>query len=410
MTLSPELPLRLLHTSDWHLGHELHGHGREHEHDAFLAWLLDQLESQSADALVITGDLYDVANPPTSAMERLYSFLRDATRRRPALQIVIIGGNHDSPARVNLPAALLGRGRVHLIGCVPRANGAADLDSMLVPLTGVSGEVGAWLAAVPYCRPGDLGQRTLRQLYREVIDAGIAKCGDLPLVLTGHLHLASGDLSTDSERRIVVGGEEAEAADLFGDMPAYVALGHLHRPQAIAGACNIRYAGSPIPLSNAERTYKHSITRVDLALGQTEVVEVPIPGAVDFLSVPAGGPQPVEVVLAELASLELPEEPLRERHPFVEVLVFLERPEPGLHARIADALKDLPCRLTRVKPVYPEAAIGGSIAVQGRALSELDPAAVFVELHERTHGTAPEEALARAFAELLIDVETGAAE
>lgn len=408
--MKPDNALRLVHTSDWHLGHEMHGHGREHEHDCFLEWLLDQLEGRRADALVLTGDVFDVANPPTAAVERLYAFVREATRRCPALRIVIIGGNHDSPARINLPAALLGRGRVHLVGCVPRADGAADIDAMLLPLAREDGEVAAWLGAVPYCRPGDLGPGGLASLYREVLEAGVAKAGGLPLVLTGHLHVATGDISGESERRIVVGGEEAQAADLFGSRPAYVALGHLHRPQAIAGDCTIRYAGSPIPLSTSERTYRHSVAVVDLLPGETRVEEVPIPRAVDFLSVPAVGARPTAEVLEALAGLDLPEEPLRERQPFLEVLVLLDRPEPGLHARIAEAVKDRPCRLARVKPVYPETATGSAIAARTQLLEELDPATVFAELHVRDHGGPPEDSLARAFAELLVTVGNEAAE
>lgn len=408
--MKPDNALRLVHTSDWHLGHELHGHGREYEHDCFLDWLLDQLETLQADALVVTGDIYDVANPPTAAMERLYAFVRDATARCPGLRIVIIGGNHDSPARVNLPAALLGRGRVHLVGCVPRGDGAPDIDAMLLPLTKDDGDVAAWLAAVPYCRAGDLGQGDLAALYRDVLEKGVAKAGGLPLVVTGHLHLAAGEISAESERRILIGGEEAEAADLFGDRPAYVALGHLHRPQAIGGGCTIRYAGSPIPLSTVERGYRHSICLVDLLPDETRVEEVPIPRAVQFLSIPTGGAQPIEAVLAELAALDLADEPRRERHPFVEVLVLIERPEPGLHARVADALKDRPCRLTRVKPVYPESATGRAIGARREGLDELDHETVFAELHERLHGAAPEESLARAFAELLVAVQSEEAE
>ena len=112
--------LTLIHTSDWHLGHELSGHSREAEHDLFLAWLIEQLDAEEADVLLVTGDVYDVANPPVSAMRRLFGFLREATARRPGLQVVILGGNHDSAARIDLPTALLGDGKVRFIGAFPR--------------------------------------------------------------------------------------------------------------------------------------------------------------------------------------------------------------------------------------------------------------------------------------------------
>ena len=116
-------PLTIVHTSDWHLGHELHAHPREAEHDAFLAWLLDRLETLGADCLLVAGDIYDVANPPTAAIQRLFRFLRDAMARMPRLQIVITGGNHDSAARVDLPGALVDNTRLHLVGKLPRREG-----------------------------------------------------------------------------------------------------------------------------------------------------------------------------------------------------------------------------------------------------------------------------------------------
>src|SRR5690606_41849192 len=99
--------LRIIHTSDWHLGHELFGHSREAEHDAFLNWLVEQLAQEQAAALVVAGHVYDVAHPPVAAMERLYRFLPVATGRCPPLQIDMIGGNHDSASRISVPAALL---------------------------------------------------------------------------------------------------------------------------------------------------------------------------------------------------------------------------------------------------------------------------------------------------------------
>ncbi|KXV65992.1 nuclease SbcCD subunit D, partial [Gluconobacter japonicus] len=95
-------PVKILHTSDWHLGHELSGHSREAEHDAFLGWLLDELEEQVCDVLLVTGDLYDMANPPVSAQQRLYAFIANARNRLPHLQIIMIGGNHDSALRIDL--------------------------------------------------------------------------------------------------------------------------------------------------------------------------------------------------------------------------------------------------------------------------------------------------------------------
>lgn len=397
--------MRLVHTSDWHLGQELHGHGRDEEHDAFLAWLLDRLVELDADALVVTGDIYDVANPPVPAMARFYGFLRDALARCARLQIVVVGGNHDSAARINLPGALLGRGRVHLVGQVPRREGELDIDALVTTLAGQDGEPAAVLAAIPFCRPGDLGRGDLAALYAEVTGAAVDRAEGLPIVLTGHLHVSGGDVSIDSERRIVIGGEEAQPSTLFDARAAYVALGHLHRPQNIPGQTLIRYAGSPLPLSIAERDYCHSISVVDVGSEGVTLEVVEIPRLAPFLSLPVGVPLPLDELELSLAAFDFGNPATPGSRPFVEVSVLLDRPQPGVSARVHAALAGKPVRLTRVRSVFPEAAVRDRLE-RGETLDELEPAAVFASLHADRHGGEPHEALARAFAELVVAVQS----
>ncbi|MFM2273729.1 MAG: hypothetical protein RL702_2794 [Pseudomonadota bacterium] len=400
----PTAPLTLVHTSDWHLGHELHDHAREAEHDLFLGWLLGQLDEQSADALLVTGDVYDVANPPVSAMRRLYAFLREACARRPGLQVVILGGNHDSAGKIELPGHLLGEGQVRFVGAVPRSEGAADCEALLVPLKAACGTHGALLAAVPFCRPGDLGGETLAELYARIAEAAFARADGLPVVLSGHLHVAGGAISELSERRIVIGGEEAQATALFDPRAAYVALGHLHRPQQVPAKLPIRYAGSPFPLSATERTYRHSITVVDLSPGKPAGIrEVPIPRPVQFLAVPKSGAQPLDAVVAGIEALELDDTLPRELQPFLEVTVAIDGPVTDVQARIHAALEGKPVRLTRIVPARQSSDT--SALRLSAAITELEPAQVFARLHADEFGSEPAEDLARAFAELLIAVE-----
>lgn len=393
--------LTVIHTSDWHLGHDLNGHPRESEHDAFLDWLLGQIAEQGADVLLVTGDVYDVANPPVSAIRRLFGFLNAATTRHPGLQVVILGGNHDSAARIDLPAALLGEGRVHFIGALPRRDGEPDFDRLLLPLHGPSGAVQGWLAAVPFCRPGDLGAHDLASLYGAITQAGAERAGGLPLILTGHLHVAGGAVSELSERRIMVGGEEAQAASLFDARAAYVALGHLHRPQSITADTTVRYAGSPFPLSSAERDYRHSIAVVRVAPGGCAVDLVPIPRPVAFLSV---GPAPLDDVVAQIAALDLAPDLPASQWPFIDIAVRIDGPEPHLQARILGALQSKSLRLVRIQPVRAPAPDTATDPLAGADLAELDPHTVFAALHRARYGdAAPADDLARAFAQLLIE-------
>lgn len=400
--------MRVIHTSDWHLGQELHGFDRGFEHDAFLDWLASQLIKLDADALIVTGDVYDTVNPPVPAQQRFYQFLRRALAESRSLQIVLIGGNHDSAARLELPKHLLDANRIHLIGGMPRHDGRASPARTLIELRDKTGTPSAVCAAVPYLRPGDLptvgaGESPLKALYREVVETANAVRGNLPLIVTGHLHISGGAVSELSERRIVIGGEEAVSSDIFPVSVAYVALGHLHKPQSISGQTVIRYAGSPFPMSVAEKDYQHSIVLIDVDKAgcmKTDLVRTPRPVA--FHRVPAAGAAPLDIVEDELRRIEI-DDPGEHRRPFLEVAVRLDGAEPELRQRIEAALEGKPVRLTRI--VRQTEGQGGVLAdtVEGdTALNELEPAHVFARRHAEEYGVEPPGDLKRAFDEVLI--------
>lgn len=402
--------MRVIHTSDWHLGHELHGFDRGVEHDAFLDWLASQLVELDADALVVTGDVYDTVNPPIPAQQRLYQFLRRALTECPHLQIVLIGGNHDSAARLELPKHLLDADRVHLIGGMPRQDGQPVAARTLIELRDKTRTPCAVCAAVPYLRPGDLptvgeGESSLKALYRGIVEAANAVREDLPLIVTGHLHMSGGAVSELSERRIVIGGEEAVSSDIFPASVAYVALGHLHKPQSVSGQTTIRYAGSPFPMSVAEKDYPHSIVVIDLdKTGGMKTGLVRTPRSVAFYRVPTVGAATLDIVEDELRRIEI-DDPGEYRRPYLEVAVQLDEAEPELRQRIEAALEGKPIRLTRI--VRQTEGQGGALAdaVEGdTALDALDPAHVFAHRHAEEYGVEPPDDLKRAFDEVLIGV------
>lgn len=149
--------MRLLHTSDWHLGQSLHNFDRHYEHQCFLDWLLETIVSEQADALLVAGDIFDNANPSSASQRQLYTFLQQARARAPQLDIVVIAGNHDSPGRLEAPGPLLEAHGTTVIGYPHReADGAIAMERMLVPLTGKDGKVAAWVLAVPFLRHGDV--------------------------------------------------------------------------------------------------------------------------------------------------------------------------------------------------------------------------------------------------------------
>ncbi|MEN2991063.1 exonuclease SbcCD subunit D C-terminal domain-containing protein [Tistrella sp. BH-R2-4] len=407
--------MHILHTADWHLGQELHGFERGAEHDRFLDWLARTITDQAVDALVVAGDVYDTVNPPVAAQTRLYRFLNDVLNRNPGLQVVIVGGNHDGPTRLELPAPLLDARRVTILGAIPRQDGRPAPEHCLVPLTDAGGRIGAVVAAIAYPRPGDLpvdggGGAALGQLYQAALAAATSRFPGRPVIATGHLHVAGATVSETSERPVMIGGEEAISAGIFPAGLAYVALGHLHRAQTVAAGTVVRYAGSPFPMSMAERDYRHSVVLVTLAPDtppDIDLIEIPRP--VTFLRIPADGALAPDDAIAALTALDIAPVPERaELRPFLEVVVRLEAPAPDLRRRLDAALDGKPVRLARVRSLH--AGAGGTLGDDTAAMAGLDeisPAEVFARLHRQRFETDPPSALIDGFRQLLADVAAG---
>ncbi|WP_058048518.1 exonuclease SbcCD subunit D C-terminal domain-containing protein [Janthinobacterium sp. Ant5-2-1] len=405
--------MRLLHTSDWHLGQTLHNFERGYEHQRFLDWLLDTLVAEQVDVLLVAGDVFDNANPSAASQKQLYVFLQQARARLPALQLVVVAGNHDSAGRLEAPGPLLAAHGTHVIGHLLRDEaGNIDLERLLLPLAGSDGQVQAWCLAVPFLRPGDVPKLPagdtqdaylggIALLYRQLADLALARRQPgQAIVAMGHCHMVGGEMSNDSERRIVIGGTEMLPSGIFDTSIAYAALGHLHKAQAVGGQDHIRYCGSPIPLSFAEVNYRHQVLCLDIDGEQlTEVRAIEVPRAVPLLRVPAT-PAPINEVLAQLAALDVPAAP-PEAQPFLEVRVRLDAPEPGLRTRIETALDGKPVRLAKIET----SSAARSSAPENLTLdqlSQLQPDDIFRRLYLQKYGReAPPEQLS-ALAELLL--------
>lgn len=408
--------MRFLHTSDWHLGQTLHGYERAYEHQCFFEWLLDTLCAEDADALLISGDIFDNANPSAAAQRQLYRFLRQAKERMPHLGIVIIAGNHDSAGRLEAPRPLLEAFDAHVVGAVQRCeDGSIDFSQLVAPLRDRAGTVAAWCLAIPFLRPGDVPRVPDAQdpysagialLYRQALDAALARReAGQAIIALGHCHMVDGKTSEESERRIVIGGAEALPSSVFDPAIAYAALGHLHLPQQVGGHAHIRYCGSPLPMSFAEIGYPHQIVCVDIDGGtMREARPLRIPRAVELLRVPAQ-PAAAEAVLAALAALELA--PLAEEcHPYLEVRVRQDQPEPGLRARIEAVLKDKPVRLAKIE-ITRAGAVENILPMSADEIKRLQPADVFLRLYEQKYGGKASDAQMAAFNELLLAAHQG---
>jgi len=421
--------LRLFHTADWHLGHHLHGVSRQLEHQQFLDWLLDEMHNKQADALIVAGDIFDSANPSSAAQSQLYDFLVKARTRLPNLNIILIGGNHDSASRLDAPSPILNALGVTVVGGLSReAQGNIDWERLLVPLTNAAGEVKAWCGAMPFLRNADLptardggsvasGMEPMRPgeqdtdpliygmktLYAELFAQLQQKASNAEsLILTGHCYMVNGAVSELSERKILGGNQHALPVELFPDDIAYVALGHLHLAQKVGANEHIRYSGSPIPLSFDETDYLHQVVQVDIRAGQpVETAAVKIPRSVQLLRIPNGKDFAVlSDVLGHLENLILDDLPLEQR-PLLELRIRLEKPEPGLRQQIEEVIAKLPVRLLKISTAYSGSEKSlADLKIEER-LEELQPLDVFQRCYQNKYDQDAPEAMNALFNELV---------
>ncbi len=283
--------MRVLHTADWHLGqHFLTGQERTTEQQAFLDWLLLTIQDQGIEVLVIAGDIFDTQTPSYTAQELYYTFLvkMQSTGCR---DIVVVGGNHDSPTMLNASRQLLRKLRIHVVGGVP-----TDPAEQIVHLNGAGGRPGLVVCAVPFLRDRDIrlavagespDDRQLR-IRHSIADhyaalaAHAAVLGqreqDVPVLATGHLYAAGGEAREGAERDVHIGGLGLVGAEHFPAAFDYVALGHLHRPQLVGGRAHIRYSGSPVPLSFTEADDKQQVLLLEFkGAGAPFITSLPVP-------------------------------------------------------------------------------------------------------------------------------------
>ncbi len=282
--------MRIIHTSDWHLGNRLMEQSRHHEFAAFLDWLLATMKEQRADALLVCGDVFDSTTPSDKARELYCDFLSraDGTGCRAT---VITGANHDSVQQLRVAAPLLGRHHA----CVVPGLKLEDAADCLIPLLDAEGREAALVAAVPFLRT-DIARRVAgddEAARRSAYVDGIADCyaavaaaakawkaadasrAALPVIAMGHLSV-SGASATASTRPAVIGTVESVSCGIFDPVFDYVALGHIHRPSVHADG-RVRYCGSPLPMGFDEAAQPHELLLLDIEPGRCEVTPIPVP-------------------------------------------------------------------------------------------------------------------------------------
>lgn len=270
--------MRILHTSDWHLGRSFHGASLHEDQVAFVDWLVSVTADEAADLVVIAGDVYDRAVPPLESVHLWQGALERLSELAPVL---VTSGNHDSPTRLGFAGSLLGRAGVHL---------RTGIDLIDAPLR-VTGRDGVEVAAygIPYLEP-DLhrealgAERSHTAVLTSAMDrirADLAARDGLRSIVVAHAFITgSGEaVVSESERDLRVGGVGDAPASVFAGVD-YVALGHLHGAQEVRapGATRMHYSGSPLAFSFSEESHVKSVTLIDVdTAGVADVSIIPVP-------------------------------------------------------------------------------------------------------------------------------------
>lgn len=344
--------MRILHTSDWHLGRSLMLLKRQDELTAFLDWLLKTIEERNVDGLIVAGDIFDNTTPPTAAQELYYNFLGRAARTC-CNNIVIVAGNHDSPSLLDAPAKILKAINVHVVGTPGKSP-----ENEVIILQNRAGEPGGLMCAVPYLRDRDIrrvvpGETVedkaaaliagIQQHYANICESAEnlrQQLGDLPLIATGHLFTAGGHtVEGDGVRELYVGTIAHVGSEIFPAGIDYVALGHLHAPQKVGGHEHIRYSGAPIAMNFCEAKQQKKVVLIEFTGRKPQIEEIAVPCF-----------QPLEKICGDLAKLtdrigQLVEE---NSNAWLEIEYTGEMIVPNLDEQINAAIADSELKVTRI--------------------------------------------------------------
>ena len=345
--------MKILHTSDWHLGQKFLSKDRIQEHQMALDWIRQTIVEQEVEVLLVAGDVFDIGNPPSYARQMYYKFLT-SLQGTYCRHVVIIGGNHDSPSMINAPKELLQILNVHVVGAA-----SENIEEEIIVLTNNEGVTELVVAAVPFLRDRDLrssiagetGMERITKIREGIVQhfKAVAEHAEqyqkekVPILAMGHLY-AKGAKASEKQNNIYIGDVANIEGKQFSPIFDYVALGHLHRAQLVNKVHHIRYSGSIIPLSFGEVLDKKSVYILHFEKDQmTNIEAVKIPRFRALISVEGV----IEKVKARLEKIN--EDRKGELIPWVEVLVEVEETIPNLDGELRDLTKEFWLELLKIR-------------------------------------------------------------
>jgi len=399
--------MKILHSADWHIGKKLYREDLQVDHTCFFHWLVNYIKTNEVAVLLLSGDVFDQANPSAEARKQYYEVLVALTKVN--CQVIITGGNHDSPAVLNAPRTLLQAMQITVVGGMP-----ADILDCLIPINNIQGKPACVVAAIPYLRDADLRQAgagieervdAIRQGIAHVFAKAAEGCAEkypnIPAIAMGHL-FAHGVSTSDSEREVQVGNLAGFEARQFPEYFSYIALGHIHKPQVVAEQERIQYSGSPIPLSFSEREDHKQLILIDITDGKTVIQTVPVPQFRKLWRI-KGSLNQLQQTLTDFSGTET------ELPVLVELLMVEEQFNPEKIVLLEDFIQRFShpqLLIIKHRVEFVNQLQGAHQLYENTRLDELNPSDVFSKRLETEELDArQQENLTKAFATILEEIE-----
>lgn len=368
--------MKILHTSDWHLGQSFMGQSRAEEHRKLIDWVTTVVSDQNIDAVILAGDVFDTSTPPSYARELylelvLNLFKQDCT-------LIVVAGNHDSVSVLNESKELLAHIETHVI-TQPSWDA---LEESIIPLKDSENQVRAVVCAVPFLRARDMVNREagqsmeakqsqlaerITEYYGKLFDHAKRQAGELPVIGTGHLTVLGGQ-KTESVRDIYVGSLEALAPALLPDFD-YLALGHIHKPMQVGGKKHWRYSGSPLPMSFDESGSAKSVAIYDTQARDVSILAIPSFRKLKSLS----GTR--KELLQQITDIE----PSQDLNSWLDLTLTEDANIGSFQEQVSEILQDKPIEVLKVQRTRQHinlASPNGETAT----LEDVTPQEVFVQL------------------------------
>ncbi|TVR77319.1 MAG: exonuclease subunit SbcD [Chitinophagaceae bacterium] len=396
--------MKILHTSDWHIGKQLHKIDLSEDIQLFFDWLTELIQKEKIDVLLMSGDLFDQANPSQHALRQYYTFLKKMLHLR--CKVIITGGNHDSPLVLNAPKDILDALDIHVIG-----GATSDIKDIFIKVE--KGGEQLVVAGVPFLRDKDIRKAAPGESYEDKIEqlrAGMETYFEevnqyytqhydgIPFIIMAHL-FAQGAVVSDSEREIQIGNQAGIESRIFGNKANYIALGHIHKPQS-AGHEHIRYCGSPIPLSFSEKEDKKEVIIINIDKEKFDFSRLEVPRFRNLVLI-KGDLESVKSKIEDYNS----ETPLAD---LAEIIVTEENESSTIISEYEEMItseENVNLQLIKFKLVFKNAIEGtSSLLSEADDISSYKPMQLFEKRLEQEADLADVGQLKNAFREILSEI------